>query len=263
MKPALAVISSIKITVAPVIHKTYAVVLCLILLISPYCMGTTILVVLHGNHVWIAADSLETANTGQQRRICKINSESRFYWAASSPFYEDPITGYGLPKMVAKVAPTKGTLVDIMNTLIATAKVESAKEFSLLRREYPAEFAKSVQPAGDVLVAKVVFVGKGNGYTPIVITTVITAREVGGNMVISATPATPVHAVNFELGANNVAQDYFLTHAASIKNDDPVPIMHDSIVAAASVDPLHTGGKVSILEISPKGYDWKEKGECQ
>jgi hypothetical protein len=240
-----------------------ALVLMLSLAYGQPVMGTTILVVLHGKKVWIAADSLLRSNTGDQRYACKINTQRDFYWAASSARYEDIQTGYSLPKMVAEVASTKGSLIDVMNALVAKAKIDSAKEFSLFKRDDPKDFASLVQPDNTVLVAKVVFVGKGNEHIPEVVVTVLVVEEIGGKMVVRGTPTPANGSGNFEFGASYVAQDYFLSHASSIKDDDPVPVMHDSVTAAANADPIHTGGKISILELSPNGSEWKEKGECE
>jgi hypothetical protein len=262
MKPVSSIWSSTKITTLGVRHKKYVMVLCLILLISPSAMGTTILVVLHGGTVWIAADSLQTANGGQQRYACKINFESGFYWAASSPLYEDEESGYSIQDMVAKSALTKGRLINVLNALIAKAKIESAKELTLLKRSAPEEFAKLVQPDHSVLVAKVVFVGKGNGHAPEVVYTVLIAKEIAGEVVVSGTPID-VHSVgNFELGSTYTAQDYFLAHASSIK-DDPVQVINDSIIADEKAHPLRVGGNVSILRIGPQDAAWERKGECQ
>jgi hypothetical protein len=65
-----------------------------------------------------------------------------------------------------------------------------------------------------------------------------------------------------EFGSYVVAQDYYSAHA-SYPESNPPAIMHDSVVAEEEAHPLHIGGKVSILEVSPTGSDWKEKGECK
>jgi hypothetical protein len=243
-------------------YKKYWAGICLVL-IPPSSMGTTILVVLQGDKVWIAADSLQKSNTGEQRYACKINSEREFYWAAASPVYEDEEAGYSIKRMISEAASTKGTLLDAMNALIVTAKVDSAKEFSLLKHTSPTDFSKLIQPDHTILVAKVIFIGKGDGHPPQAIYTILVAREIHGKIIISGTPINPPAApVNFELGSYSTAQNYFLVHELSPQSD-PAPIMRDGIVAEEKAHPLNIGGRVSVLEISPTESHWREKGECQ
>jgi hypothetical protein len=243
-------------------YKKYWAGICLVL-IPPNSMGTTILVVLQGDKVWIATDSLQRSNTREQRYACKINSEGGFYWAAGSLVYEDEEAGYSIKRMVSEAASTKGTLLDAMNALIVAAKVDSAKEFSLLKRTSPMDFSKLIQPDHTILVAKVIFIGKGNGHPPKVIYTILVAREIHGKIIISGTPIIPPAAhISFELGSYLTAEDYFLAHQLS-PQIDPAPIMRDGIVAEEKAHPLNIGGRVSVLEISPTDSHWREKGECQ
>jgi hypothetical protein len=140
---------------------------------------TVIFVVMQGDNVWIAADSLQTGDTGGHRYACKINSESRFYWAASANVYEDVVSGYSIQKMVSEVASTKGTLADVMAAFVNKASVDSAKEFSMIKKEWPEKFAKYVHPPDHTVnVAKVVFVEKNSGHPPEVVYIRLLAQEV-------------------------------------------------------------------------------------
>jgi len=141
----------------------------------------------------------------------------------------------------------------------------AAYELGKVKKDHPEEFARimGTKPDNPVLVARVVFAAKGNGHIPDVVFTELIAKEIEGKMVVSGTP-TPANGFgNFEFRENYVAQDYFNAHASSVKNDDPVPLMHDSMVATINASPLHTGGRISILKVSPNGSEWMEKGECQ
>src|ERR1700730_11013035 len=113
--PSLPVLGNVLIAMRTKCNKKYLIALfCVVVLVPPYGFGTAIVVILHGDQVWIAADSMQTDNTGTQHRyVCKTINEETFYWAAAPSLYEHPATGFGIEKLVKTIKSTKGTLLDV------------------------------------------------------------------------------------------------------------------------------------------------------
>lgn len=116
--------------------RLFIVLICMVVLAAQYCSGTAVIVLRNGNKLWIAADSMQTDQTGTIfRSDCKILEKGEFYWAAAGPVYSDSRTGFEVKTLVDGIRSKKGTLRSEMNTFIAKSKGPIASELASIRKD--------------------------------------------------------------------------------------------------------------------------------
>jgi hypothetical protein len=251
---------NIKVVKRPNCNKAWRLVSLLwVVFISPQCYGTTILILFGSGNIWIAADSQQTRGT-EKRFACKIIKKGQFYWAAASPIYEDPESGFTVTKLVDQIA-VGDSLRETMATFIASSKIPIVQELLYVQRFHPDEYPQ-LMPGGKSHLIKVVFVGVENGQ-PKAVFTDLTAEIISGEIVIDGAPNEPPGSEGWlEFGASDSAEHYMIHHRSEIPTD-PAGLLRDSILAQEKATPNRVGGKVSVMQLTNKGTKWIDTGECR
>jgi hypothetical protein len=225
---------------------------------SLYANGSCIFVVTTPRGVYLAADSQQTSSTGVRYR-CKITRDRGFYWAASTPIYDDPVTGFDIPSIVKRVK-YHGTLMDKMRAFIKSAKGPVAKEVATIRNGDQITYQDLI--SGKSALLEIVFVAMEQG-SPAFVSGFFTAREVNGNVIVDGEPV--MHHFPEVVGMGEWSEGafpYLKAHREKLRIATGQVIV-DSITAQEIATPQIVGGKVSVLRIDAQGAEWEAKGECQ
>ena len=242
----------------------WIVLVCTVIFAAQCSFGTAVIVLRSKGEIWIAADSMETDQTGtNSRSACKILNTGQFYWAAAGPVYSDTTTGFEVSTFVDGIKSEKGTLRSKMNAFITKSKDPFARELASIEKDDPIGFAKLI---AYTCLWQVVFVGSEGGH-PAFVWACVTAREVNGQIILDGTPEEPPGGQPAEgdflgIGETEEARAYLAKHRSEIVTD-PAGVLRASIIVEESAKPQLVGGEVNILEISGNGRNWIAKGKCK
>jgi hypothetical protein len=148
MKPILSILRNIGIIVWPKLYEQWrSIALLVVIVVSPHSFATTIIVLLHNDEIWIAADSKEGNPNGDVRYRCKIISGGNFYFGAATYIYDDDASGFSIPKLIGQIKSDGRTLEDTVKAFVETAKRPVAEELVFMRKVDPKYFDRhSVDP---------------------------------------------------------------------------------------------------------------------
>lgn len=231
--------------------------------ISGQAFGTTVIVLIRDNNVWMAADSLLSSGPRKRQYGCQIGQAKGFYWAAASPADEAP--EFHLNVLVGKIQATDGTLLEKMKALVEKSKMPITEQLERLRAVDRTRFQELMKVANHDLV-KIIFVGVEN-HVPTVVWATLVAEEDAGRILVStdtlksvipAEVRDGVVGAGLSKGAFSYLADHHWETAA-----DPVPLLRESVLAEGKATPHGVGGAVSVLRFSEAGAEWIERGLCQ
>jgi hypothetical protein len=248
-------------------YSAWGKIICIIILVlSPAdASGTSIIVIRSRRQLWLAADSKQIENTGKfARNVCKIIKQESFYWAASSPFYSDPYTGFEVEGLMKQIHADKGTLVSAMRAFIEGAKGPLVRELQSMKTDDPALYGKIVKHKQSPL--EVVFVGLEESQPTIVWANFI-ATESRGAIVVSAIPNSPEEpSVErpfgfLGMGEFSEAERYIRANGSKLSTDT-VGVIRNSMAAEEKVSKI-VGSPFTIIRLDASGVAWVDRGKCE
>jgi hypothetical protein len=229
--------------------------------ISSNGLGSTVIVLIRDNNVWMAANSMTSAS-GKGRSVCQIGQAKGFYWASASPSEAAP--EFGIDASMANVQ-ADGTLLQKMKTLVEKSKAPITGELERLRSSDRGRFQNLMKVANRDLV-KIIFVGVEN-HVPTVVWATLVAEERDGRIVVSTDTVKSVIPAEVRdgvvgAGLSKDAISYLAEHHWETAGD-PVPLLRESLRAQGRANSHGVGGHVSVLRFSEAGAEWIERGPCQ
>jgi hypothetical protein len=252
-------------TRSPNRERCFIALLFIVIAIVPNCFGSTVIVLIRDNNVWMAADSMLGSISGKPRYACKISQGTGFYWAAASPIHEELATGFNLKAWVGNVQASRGTLLQKMDAFIRKSKIPITAELERRRAVDRTSFQALLKAANHDLI-KIIFVGVEN-HVPTVVWATIIAEETSGRIVVSVDTLKsiiPAEVRDGVVGAgfttdafNYLAQHHWETVT------DPVSLLRESLRAAEKANPKDVGGTPSIITFTEKGEHWIDEGVCK
>jgi hypothetical protein len=250
------------------VSRPLALVVAALLLLVPYSLGTSALVIkpLPGDVIYVAADSLVAdSKSGFTMHFCKINKLGSMYWVAATRFYSHPSTGFDLKALVSSIG-TDGTLVERMERFIKIAEPAMESEIASIETEAPAEYARYV--AGELTPLQISFITVENG-RPVFVSTDFAISKVKGQVVAKATypikpaPVTRKYPISLKpLGDSALAIDYLKTHQFQLI-DAPHATIEHALSLEETAHPEEVGQPFSLLRLGAKGPEWMDRGECK
>ena len=257
MKPFLAILRYIQIVIRACHYRSFLITLCVVLPPS-LCSATIIVAIQDGESVWVGTDSLLIGSDGV-KFICKIQTGQDFYWAVATPLFIDENTGFDFRKMVQQINPEGGP-TNALSAFIIKSKSPIAKEIIAVRGNNPKSFAYFLT---FKQMFQVVFFGTENGQPDFVWGALKTNQTDGVVNIIGDGPNSLTAKVGvISTGVNTTAQPYLAAHFGEAVQD-PEEFIRTSIALQESATPRLDFGPISIARVSPKGFTWIEKGECQ
>jgi hypothetical protein len=198
--------------------------------------------------IWVAADSEQTGvdtfgNKKATRYQCKLTKEGAFYWGSSSDFYVDDVSGFSIQKLIHQ---TKGkTLHEIATNFASSAKEPILKEFLSVQNQMP--------PADTYPFASIIFLGVTDSKPEVFIVSFTIERHNNQLTVASNGPITPPENVGGGIGIRDEALAYMAAHCEQIALN-AIGVLRNSMLAEEKKFPNDIGGKISIVQLSPKRH---------
>lgn len=228
--------------------------------ISSNSFGTTVVVLIRDNNVWMAADSRQGDASGTRRYGCQIGQGKDFYWASASPGDEAP--AFHIDQAMKRIQASDGTLLERMKALIEKSKIPITEQLEKLRAADQKRFQTLMKVANHDLV-KIVFVGIEK-HVPTVVWATLVAEEQAGRIVVSTDTlksVIPAEVRDGVVGAGRTkeALEYLGAHHWET-GADPVPLLRESLQAEAG--PHAASGTISVLRFSETGAEWVDRGKC-
>lgn len=229
--------------------------------ISSNSFGTTVIVLIRDNNLWMAADSMLN-NTSGRREGCKIGQGKGFYWASASPMVEAP--EFRIDPSMAKIQVTDEPLLQKMKALLEKSRTPITEQLERLRARDRTRFQALMKVANHDLV-KIIFVGIEN-HVPTVVWATVVAEEHSGRITVSTDTLKsliPAEVRDGVVGAGLTKDAFkYLGEHQWESVDDPVPLLRESVRAEETANPHAVGGPISILRFSEAGADWVDSARC-
>lgn len=251
----------------PRVSRLLILVVAALLLLVPYSLGTSALVIIaRGDGIYVAADSLAAdPQSGHETHLCKINKVGSMYWVAATNFYAHRATGFDLKTLVSSIG-TGGTLSDRMERFIKIAEPAMESEITSIESEAPAEYTRYV--TGELTPLEISFITIENG-RPAFVFTDFEISKLNGRVIAKGThpikplPVTKKYPVSSKgLGHYDLAIDYLRTHLSQLIRA-PRATIETALNIEETAYPDQVGHPFSILRISSKGPQWIDQGECK